>query len=106
MSIKRSAFAIFTLLLAGAAIAQSTNPVAYVYVTMSDPSSSSPQTEILGGAVAPNGAVTAIPGVPFGVGAQGGSSDSMAVNGKFMFGANLYGANINTYTIGSNGALS
>jgi hypothetical protein len=57
--------------------------------------------EIVGYAAAANGSLTALPGSPY-------TADVtwMAANGKFLFGTNTNGVDINTYHIHSNGLLS
>ena len=67
-------------------------PIAYVYV-------SNTANQILGYYANPAGKLTALPGSPF----KGTSSTSMAVNGKYLFGAGT--TNIYSYSIASNGAL-
>jgi hypothetical protein len=74
------------------------SPVAYVYVSSTVPGGS--VNEIGAYAAAPNGKLTSIPGSPFQENAA-----SMAVNGKFLFAVDGYGANIDSYRIESNGAL-
>ncbi|HWG19087.1 MAG TPA: hypothetical protein VG225_01070 [Terracidiphilus sp.] len=74
-------------------------PAAYVYVS-STPKNSS-VNEIIGYAAAPNGVLTALNGSPY-------TADvtTMAVNGKYLFGANKNGVYIDSYHIRSNGSLS
>jgi hypothetical protein len=74
------------------------SPVAYVYVSSTIPGSK--VNEIRAYAAAPNGKLTSIPGSPF----QENAS-TMAVNGKYLFAVDGYGANINSYRIESDGAL-
>lgn len=76
----------------------STAPVAYVYVSSTPKNSSN--SEIVAYAAAPSGKLTPIPGSPF-----QDDVGSMAVNGKYLFGAAGHSANIDAYLIGSNGAL-
>ena len=75
---------------------QPSAPVAYVYVSNFP---SSVTNEIYGYAVASNGALSAISGSPW------HTTDSfMALNGAWLFGTD--GVNIDSWSIGSNGALT
>lgn len=84
-----------------AALAQSgTNPAAaYVYVASTPANSNT--SEILGYAAAASGALTPIDGSPFSA-----NVNSLAVNGKYLFGSNNNGVDVDAYTIDSNGALA
>jgi len=73
--------------------------VAYVYVS-SQPTSSS-AAQIVAYAADANGLLTSVPGSPFNQ-----STDSMAVSGGYLVAASMSQADINSYTIGSNGALT
>jgi hypothetical protein len=73
--------------------------VAYVYVASTPAGSDT--SEIVGYAADSSGALTPLPGSPF-----DGDVTSMAVNGKFLFGSNNNGVDIDAYTIESNGALT
>ncbi|HTV14730.1 MAG TPA: hypothetical protein VME68_08440 [Acidobacteriaceae bacterium] len=83
------------------ATAQGSNnsDVAYVYVASTAPNSNT--AEIQGYAAAANGALTHIAGSPFSA-----NVNSMAVNGKYLFGSNNNGVDIDAYTIEANGALT
>ncbi len=74
------------------------SPVAYVYVSTGTNLTSG---KIRGYLAAANGALTAIPGSPF----QTNGVNYMAVNGKWLFGVANTDTDINSYSIGSNGAL-
>src|SRR5581483_172633 len=80
------------------AAATSTTLVAYVYVSSTPKNSSN--SEIVAWAAASNGSLKPIPGSPFQDDVR-----SMAVNGKYLFGAAGHSTNIDAYLIGSNGAL-
>jgi hypothetical protein len=67
-------------------------PIAYVYV-------SNTAKQIVGYTASPTGKLTAISGSPF----NSSGNTSMAVNGKYLFGAGS--TNIYSYLIGANGAL-
>lgn len=84
-----------------AAMAQGPNnpDVAYVYVASTAPNSNT--AEIRGYAAAANGQLTPIAGSPFSA-----NVNSMAVNGKYLFGSNNNGVDIDAYTIESNGTLT
>ena len=73
-------------------------PVAYVYVSSTVPGGN--VNEIRAFAAAPNGKLTTVPGSPFQENAI-----SMAVNGKYLFAVDGYGADIDAYRIESYGAL-
>jgi hypothetical protein len=89
----------------GAALAQTTNnaavenaaktssPVAYVYVAR--------PTHLDGFAASSNGKLTAVPGSPF----TNISLTHMSVTKKYLFGADSDGQDLDTFSIGSNGAL-
>jgi Bacterial Ig domain len=81
-----------------AATASSTSPVATVYVAYTPKNSNG--NEIAEYSVAPNGALTPLPGSPY-----SGNVTSMAVNGKYLFGPNKSAPYIETYTINSSGEL-
>ncbi len=76
----------------------STAPVAYIYVSSTPKNSSN--NEIEAWAAAFNGKLTPIPGSPFQDDVR-----AMAVNGKYLFGANGHSTDIDAYTIEVNGAL-
>jgi hypothetical protein len=82
----------------------SKSPVAFVYVA-SATSSNSITYQINGFSAAANGALTPIPGSPFPY-----SVNYMAVNGAWLFGIGANSQNndgsINSFSIGSNGALT
>lgn len=78
--------------------AAGTAPVAYVYVSSTPRNGSN--SEIVAYAAAANGKLTPIPGSPFQDDVR-----SMAVNGKYLFGAAGHTPNIDAYLIESNGAL-
>ncbi|MGA8529652.1 MAG: hypothetical protein WB622_08055 [Acidobacteriaceae bacterium] len=73
-------------------------PVAYVYV--STPAGSTGRNEVHAWTASASGALTAIPGTPFQE-----NVTSMAVNGKFLYGATLSGTDVNSYRIEANGGL-
>ena len=73
-------------------------PAAYVYV--STPAASAGRNEVHAWTASGNGKLTPIPGTPFQE-----NVTSMAVNGKFLFGATLPGNGLNSYRIESNGGL-
>ena len=75
------------------------SPVAYVYVA-SMPANTN-VSEIRGYAAASSGVLTPIDGSPFSADAM-----SLAVNGKFLFGADNDGVDIDAYRIEANGALT
>src|SRR5215471_10774092 len=75
-----------------------TSPVAYVYVSNS---ASSTTNQINGYAAASNGSLTAISGSPFKQ-----NVNYMAVNGAWLFGVANLDEDIDSFKIGSNGALS
>jgi hypothetical protein len=80
-------------------ILASTAPVAYVYVSTATNGTTG---QVHGYSTAPNGALTAVPGSPFptvGV-------NYMAVNGKWLFGVANTDTDIDSFSIGSNGALT
>jgi hypothetical protein len=83
---------------ATSAVTTTTAPVAWVYVSSILGATSS--SEVYGYSVAPNGALTPLPGSPYAV-----DAGRMAVNGKYLFGSMLDNANINSYLLQSNGAL-
>lgn len=72
---------------------------AFVYVASTPANSNT--TEIEGYAAAANGKLTPIAGSPFSA-----NVNSMAVNGKYLFGANNNGVDIDAYTIEANGTLT
>ena len=76
--------------------AAATTPVAYVYV-------SNAVNQIIGFSASPTGKLTAIPGSPFSSPFKGPSPQSMAVNGKYLFGG--WTSNIYSYSIAANGVL-
>jgi len=76
--------------------AAATTPVAYVYV-------SNTVNQIIGFSASPTGKLTAIPGSPFSSPFKGPSPQSMAVNGKYLFGG--WTSNIYSYSIAANGVL-
>ena len=75
------------------------DPVAYVYVSTTPTGSS--VNEIVAYAAAANGKLTPVPGSPF-------TADvtSLAVNGRYLFGSNVNGVNVDTYAIESSGSLT
>jgi len=73
-------------------------PVAYVYVSSA---ANLTRGQIHGYAVAPNGALTALPGSP--VSTNG--VNYMALNGTWLFGVANQDTDIDSFSIGSNGAL-
>jgi hypothetical protein len=79
--------------------AAASSDVAYVYVASTPAGSDT--SEIVGYAADASGALTALPGSPFDA-----DVNSMAVNGKFLFGSDRNGVDIDAYTIESNGALT
>jgi len=83
---------------ATATTATTTTPVAWVYVSSILGATSG--SEVYGYSVAPNGVLTRLPGSPYAV-----DAGQMAVNGKYLFGSMLDNVNINTYLMGSDGAL-
>src|SRR5271165_3372200 len=82
-----------------AAAGRAQSPAAYVYVSHTPKNSS--VKEIVGFEAAPNGSLTPLPGSPY-------TADvtSMAVNGRYLFGTNANGVDIDSYRIAPNGALS
>jgi hypothetical protein len=76
----------------------SSGPAAYVYVSML---TGNLQYEVVGFKAAANGALTLIPGSPF-----ADNVTSLALNGKWLFGVDPTGQNIDSFSIGSNGALT
>ncbi|HEX3663524.1 MAG TPA: hypothetical protein VHU89_18960 [Acidobacteriaceae bacterium] len=78
--------------------AASTGSVAYVYV--STPAGSTGRNEVHAWRAGANGQLTGIAGSPFQE-----NVTSMAVNGKFLFGATLPGNDVNSYRIEANGGL-
>jgi hypothetical protein len=79
-------------------ILASSPPVAYIYVSTATNGTTG---QIRGYSAAPNGALTAIPGSPF----QTVGVNYMAVNGKWLFGVANTDTDIDSFSIGSNGAL-
>jgi hypothetical protein len=77
--------------------ATSSAPVAYVYVSSYLSKSA---THIHGFAAALSGRLTPLPGSPFAA-----KVISMAVNGKYLFGSDVNGLDVDTYSIASNGTL-
>ena len=73
------------------------SPVAYVYVSST---LSSGVNEINGFSAAKNGKLTPLNDSPFPA-----DVTSMAVNGKYLFGSNTNGVDIDSYLIGADGAL-
>lgn len=73
-------------------------PVAYVYV--STPAATAGRNEVHAWTASANGKLAPIAGTPFQE-----NVTSMAVNGKFLFGATLTGNDVNSYRIETNGAL-
>lgn len=80
------------------ATTHATGPVAYVYVSSFLNPNSNASSDVYAYAAASNGKLTKVSGSPF-----NDNLESMAVNGKFLFGLN--GNDVDTYKIGSNGAL-
>jgi 6-phosphogluconolactonase (cycloisomerase 2 family) len=74
-----------------------TAPVAYVYVSSSNPKG---VNEVDAFAAAADGKLSAVAGSPFDANVA-----SMAVNGKYFFGAGTGGTNIDSFSIASDGAL-
>ncbi len=93
-------FSLSAALCAAVSVAQAapTGPVAYVYV--STPAASTGRNEVHAWTAAANGKLTPIAGTPFQE-----NVTSMAVNGKFLFGATRTGADVNSYRMEANGAL-
>lgn len=79
-----------------ATAASSTSPVAIVYVAYTPKNSNG--NEIAEYSVAPNGALTPLPGSPY-----SGNVTSMAVNGRYLFGPNKSAPYLETYAISSGG---
>ena len=77
----------------------SSSTVAYVYVT--NQTTSSGPNQIVAYSAAANGQLTAIAGSPF-----SDNVGSLAASGSYLEGAAISGPDINSYTIGSNGALT
>lgn len=73
-------------------------PVAYIYV--STPAASAGRNEVHAWTASANGKLTTIAGSPFQE-----NVTSMAVNGKFLFGASESGSDVNSYRIEANGGL-
>ena len=78
----------------------SSSAAAYVYVVSSQPNTSNPN-QIVAYAADANGQLTAVPGSPFSQ-----NVSSLAANGTYLLAAATSAPDINTYTIGSNGAIS
>jgi hypothetical protein len=79
--------------------AQSTSgPVAYVYVSSFVGNT---KDQIVGYQAAANGTLTPIPGSPF-----SDNVSALALNGKWLFGVDSTGQYIDSFLIGSNGALT
>jgi hypothetical protein len=83
----------------GGRAAGASSTVAFVYVASTPAGSNA--SEIVGYAADSSGALTPLAGSPIDA-----DVTSMAVNGKFLFGSNNNGVDIDAYTIESNGALS
>src|SRR5271166_619513 len=77
---------------------QASAPVAYIYVS-SSVSNTTDQVE--GYSAASDGSLTAIPGSPF-----RDNINYMAVNGRWLFGITSLDSQIDSFSIGSNGALT
>ncbi len=77
----------------------SSSTVAYVYVA--NATASGGPYQIVAYAANSNGQLTAVPGSPF---AQ--NVDSLAASANYLLAATTTGSDINTYTIGSNGAIT
>jgi len=75
------------------------SPVAYVYVANTPRGSKTNQ--ILAYSAAPNGVLSRVPGSPF-----PDNVNLMAVNGKYLMGADAAVADIDAYLIRSTGALT
>jgi hypothetical protein len=73
-------------------------PVAYVYVASLVGNT---KDQVLGYQAAANGALTPIPGSPFAA-----SVNNLALNGKWLFGVDQTGQNIDSFSIASNGRLT
>jgi hypothetical protein len=72
-------------------------PVAYIYVS----SLVGSVEQVVGYKAAPNGALTPIPGSPF-----ADNVNWLALNGKWLFGVDSTGQYIDSFLIGSNGAIT
>jgi hypothetical protein len=83
----------------GGRAAAVSSSVAFVYVASTPAHSNT--SEIVGYAASASGALTPIAGSPFDA-----NVNSMAVNGKFLFGSNGNGVDIDAYTIETSGALT
>src|SRR5580692_8252158 len=77
----------------------STSPVAYVYVSSVTASNGS-KSDVVAYSAASSGKLTRIPGSPFAA-----DVNSLASNGKYLFGSAISGTSIDAYEIESNGAL-
>jgi hypothetical protein len=83
-----------------------TKPGAYVYAPNTINHTDYKQSEIVGYSISPSGAISKIPGGPFGVGNAGGNPLFLAANGKYVFATDIFGQKITTYKIESDGALT
>ncbi len=85
-----------------AALAQGpSSPVAYVYVSNEISSNNWGVMQVYGYAAAANGKLTPIPGSPF----KSANVSWMAGNGKYLFGNEIVNSEIESFAIGSSGAL-
>jgi hypothetical protein len=78
--------------------AATSGPVAYIYVSSLI---GNVKYQVAGYEAAPNGALTPIPGSPF-----ADNVNWLALNGKWLFGVDPTGVYIDSFSIGSNGALT
>jgi hypothetical protein len=76
----------------------SSSPVAFIYVSSSISGGS--RNDVYAFSAAANGKLTPVPGSPF-----QDNIDSMAVNGKYLFGSRRDGKSVAAFSIESNGAL-
>lgn len=83
----------------GAVATNNQSPVAYVYVS-SRPANAG-ANEVVAWAAAQNGTLTPVTGSPFQE-----NINSLALNGKYLFGTDGNGIDIDAYTIEQNGALA
>jgi hypothetical protein len=90
--------AIGTQLLAAEAVPTGSTTVAYVYVSYTPAGASS--NKITGFAAAANGALTALSGSPYLA-----NVSAMAVNGSYLFGSEMSGNWVSSFSIHSNGSL-
>jgi hypothetical protein len=94
-----SALAQVSLVIPGVRVQAASSPVAWIYVASTPANSNA--SEIVAYAADASGALTPVNGSPFSI-----NVNSMAVNGKFLFGSDNNGVDIDAYTIESTGALT